>query len=208
MTHSAERTFKPFIPEEVYAQRARFPQPQPLVVEIGCGVGLHPITFSRRHPDVNMIAIEHTRNKFERLQRRIASHTPQPANLAAINANAISWLAAHGQPASLAAVFLLYPNPWPKSRHSNQRWHHMPFMAFLLSRLVPGGTLTMATNLAWYAAEAEATLRQRFPAAGITLANFTKANAPPHIGEGRSHFERKYLAAGQTCHELTLCWPG
>ncbi len=42
----------------------------PLDIEVGCGVGLHPIQYSLANPDRFLVALEHTREKFEKFHRR------------------------------------------------------------------------------------------------------------------------------------------
>ena len=106
-------------------------------IEIGCGVGLHPITYAKIHPDRNLVALEHTKEKFDKFWGRYENHASLD-NLYPIHGNAISWISAHIKPASVSRYFLLYPNPWPKARHKNRRWAAMPFMAKLHETLAVG----------------------------------------------------------------------
>lgn len=56
-------------------------------------------------------------------------------------------------PAQVEQFFILYPNPEP--HNPAQRWLNMPFFEFLLSRLKPNGTITLASNIPEYIDEAE-----------------------------------------------------
>jgi tRNA G46 methylase TrmB len=78
----------------------------------------------------------------------------------------------------------------------------MPFMARLLETLKRGGTLRLATNLEFYADEAADFGVREW---GLVLEDrraFT--SAAPIEGAPRTHFEKKYLEDGQTCHDLVF----
>jgi len=47
-----------------------------------------------------------------------------------------------------------FPCPWPKRRHSGRRVAGGDFADLIASRLAPGGTFTLATDVDWYALEA------------------------------------------------------
>jgi tRNA (guanine-N7-)-methyltransferase len=60
--------------------------------------------------------------------------------------------------ASLAAIHVFFPDPWPKKRHHKRRLIKPAFAHELALRLVPGGYLHVATDWAPYALEILATL--------------------------------------------------
>ncbi len=43
----------------------------PLDIEIGCGVGMHPLLYASAHPERFLIAIEKTREKFGKFAKKI-----------------------------------------------------------------------------------------------------------------------------------------
>jgi tRNA (guanine-N7-)-methyltransferase len=175
---------------------------QPLDIEIGCGVGWHPIQYAEQNTDRNLIAIEHTRAKFERFQSRVQRH-PELTNLLPVHADAIRWVA-HNIPASkIDRYFLLYPNPEPKA--PNRRWLRSPFMHYLLETLKPGGELVLATNEIWYMEEAcnwaENAWNLGRPKVRELSLKELKTFSP------RTHFEKKYLEREQTCFDVTWVKP-
>ena len=168
-------------------------------IEIGCGVGLHPVEYAKKHPERSLIAIEHTREKFEKFTRRIASGEPLP-NLTPVHANAISWIS-HLVPNNyVSRYFILYPNPYPKTRDLGKRWHAMPFMQHLLDTLKPGGTITLATNCGFYADEARVHFQECW---GLKL-DAVKELGSSHLEGARTHFERKYLERKEKCLDLVF----
>jgi tRNA (guanine-N7-)-methyltransferase len=54
--------------------------------------------------------------------------------------------------ASLSRIFILFPDPWPKSRHHKRRLIQTQTVAELARVLKPGGRLRFATDWADYAA--------------------------------------------------------
>ncbi len=173
----------------------------PLDIEIGCGVGWHPIVYAKNNPDRLLIAIEHTRDKFERFQSRLHRHKPLP-NLIAIHADAVAWITHCLGPQQIDRCFILYPNPIPKA--PNKRWLRMPFFRKLVEHMKPLGEMTLATNEVEYYKEA----LEYAASWNLNIYKnflFTK-NTPPQGGP-RTHFEKKYLARGQTCYEIVMQSP-
>ena len=189
-----------FRPEHVPQPRnlAPFALPTgPLDVEIGCGVGLHPLNWARQNPHRTVVALEHTHTRFGAFSQTLALDGTPP-NLNAIQANAIGWIT-HALPLTpcVDRYFILYPNPNPKSRAG--RWALMPFFGRLMTTLKPGGTITMATNLPWYADEAAEAMALAWGLT-VTRRDFTAADSP--VGAGRTHFERKFLEREERCFEV------
>lgn len=168
-------------------------------LEMGSGAGLHSLTYCLAHPERNLVSIERTSEKFKKLARRIEKYGDLP-NLFALRADAQWWVTKNVAVGSLRNVFILYPNPYPKTSQANQRWARSPFMGRLLQCLRPGGRLVIATNLLAYHSEAVDYLSRYWKLE-------VRHRSLPTDFQGRTHFEKKYLAAGQTCFETTAIKP-
>ena len=191
------RPFRPDrVPAPVNGVDFRYPQ-QPLDIEIGCGVGLHPIQYAQAYPERYLVAIEQTREKFAKFQRRFAHH--DLSNLLPVHANAIAWVTHALREQSVERFFFLYPNPNPKASDLNKRWHAMPFMSQVIACLKPNGQIHMATNVEAYALEARAYFEQIWKLATVRFARIRAGDITP-----RTHFETKYLARGQTCFDMVF----
>jgi tRNA (guanine-N7-)-methyltransferase len=169
-----------------------------LDIEIGCGVGWHPIQYARGNPDRYLVAIEHTREKFEKFKNRVSKNDVLE-NLLPVHANAIAWITHSLPPESVSKILILYPNPERKA--SNKRWIRMPFMAKLIEILKPDGKIIFATNESFYRDE----IVKFAPTLGLKITEekkLGKADKP------RTHFEKKYLARGETCFDLVLVKSG
>ena len=110
-----EVALRPFRPDRVPLPKCDVDFPDAgmeVDLEIGCGVGFHPIQRALNEPARQLIAIEHTKTRFSKLQGRLEGH-PHIQNVIPVFDDAVSWVT-HRVPAqSIGNVFLLYPNPYP-----------------------------------------------------------------------------------------------
>ena len=86
-----------------------------LDVEVGCGVGYHPIRYARANPDRFLIAIEHTHTRFEKFERRLAHHE-KLQNLLAVHADAVEWITHSLPEESVDRYYFLIPQSLAKKR--------------------------------------------------------------------------------------------
>ena len=169
----------------------------PVDLEIGCGVGWHPIDYAQRNPDRFLIAIERTSTKFAKFNRRYLNH-PECSNLLPIHADVVPWVTHCLPENTISRFFILYPNSYPKN--PSARFFKMPFFAELLRRGREDCSLELATNEKFYYEEALDLSVQQW---GLEVASskvLTRENFP----KPRTHFEKKYLERGEICYDLTL----
>jgi tRNA G46 methylase TrmB len=176
---------------------ASFTDGSPLDLEIGCGVGWHPIRYAQRNPQRRLIAIEHTREKFESFHGRYEKHALD--NLLPIHADAIRWVTHAIKPESLDRAFLLYPNPEPGN--PSKRWLRAPFFHRLLETMKPGATIQLATNIESYFKEA---LEYGTEYWKLKIVEQRILTQPIPEDIPRTHFEKKYLERGETCFDVTF----
>lgn len=165
-------------------------------LELGAGAGLHAIRHAQGNPDRVLVAIERT-TKAERMHSRRIAHNDL-INLFTLRADAIHWVASEVPAHSIDQCFILYPNPYPKSRNKNLRWHNMPFMGFLKSRLKPNGKIITATNESYYAEEAKRVMTATWGFKLLDQRQILMTERP------RTHFEKKYLARNEACWNLVF----
>lgn len=167
-----------------------------LNIEIGCGVGLHPIRFAAQNPDQRILAIERTSEKFDKFLGRLQNHKLN--NIFAAHAEAAELLPLILSPKSVDRFFILYPNPYPKNSQKNLRWAFSPFFDFIYSSLKPRGEIQFATNLDFYREELEKRIPMMYQF--DTVNSFKISKETP----ARTHFEKKYQARGQDCFHISL----
>ena len=98
-----------------------------LLLDSGCGTGDSTINIAKSHPDCLVIGIDKSSKRLNQAQEKIKSE-----NVRFITANLVEfWIGLKLVNASIAANFILYPNPWPKQKHLRKRWHAHPVMPLL-----------------------------------------------------------------------------
>lgn len=165
-----------------------------LVIEIGCGKGHWIINEARQNPTQNFIGIEKTLNKSSVLLQQAAQE--DLPNLFVIRAEAIQFIHHMIPDNSVAAFYILFPNPTPKLRQSNQRFIVGSAFHVLNQKLKLNGTIHLASNIKDYIEEAESFL--------MNVWNFSKATIQinSHTQNPRTAFERKYIASGESIFDL------
>lgn len=132
-------------------QRSLFPDfstlfgnDHPVYVEYCSGNGEWVIAKAQENPEINWVAVE---LKFERV-RKIHSkgHNLGLENLMIISGEALTFSREYLSDASIDAVFVNFPDPWPKDRHAKHRLIQAPFTSELKRTLKGKGTVTLVTD--------------------------------------------------------------
>lgn len=165
----------------------------PLVLEIGCGHGAAAIAYAEAHPDHDLIAVDVHVPGLARMMA--AADQVGVDNLWVHQGDAIEFVEDSIAPSSLSAVHLFFPDPWPKKRHEKRRFVQQRTLSLLRDRLVPGGTLRIATDHAQYAQWA---LDQLAEHGGFDV---TTGERPPW--RPTDGFEDKGRRAGRDITEIT-----
>ena len=122
----------------------------PLWLEIGFGGGEHAIAQVRVHPEATLIACEVFENGICSLLSALVpegdeAEAPLPPNLRLWTDDARVLLRTLPA-ASLDRLFLLFPDPWPKTRHAKRRFVHPATLALLARVLKPGAEWRVASD--------------------------------------------------------------
>jgi tRNA (guanine-N7-)-methyltransferase len=128
---------------------AAFGRVAPTVLEIGFGMGETTAAMAAAQPERNFLGVEVHTPGVGALLKRI--DVDRLHNVRIIQHDAIEVLAHMLRPASLVAVHLFFPDPWPKKRHHKRRILNAAFLGQVTRVLVPGGTFHMATDWQPYA---------------------------------------------------------
>ena len=117
--------------------------------EVGFGGGEHLATQAERHPHTLIIGCEPFLNGVASALRHIDERKLENVRLHAGDARDVL----NGLPdASLNRVFILFPDPWPKTRHHKRRFVQTETVADLARVLKQGGRLRFVTDWKDYAA--------------------------------------------------------
>jgi tRNA (guanine-N7-)-methyltransferase len=130
---------------------ALFGNTNPVTLEIGFGNGDSLATMAEREPERNWLGIEVHRPGVGHLLLEIERR--QLNNVRIIRHDAIEILTQGISPASLAAVQLFFPDPWPKRRHHKRRILNAALIEMLARVIHSGGMFHAATDWESYAIE-------------------------------------------------------
>jgi tRNA (guanine-N7-)-methyltransferase len=118
-----------------------------VVLEIGFGGGEHLVHRASTEPRTGRIGVEPFVNGMAKAASAIAAQ--DLANIRLFDRDAaelLDWL----PPASLAAIDLLYPDPWPKFRHWKRRFVSEKNLSRFARVLRPGGQFRFASDIESY----------------------------------------------------------
>jgi tRNA (guanine-N7-)-methyltransferase len=136
------------VPEADFDPRALMPGAAEVWLEIGFGGGEHLAGRAAARPDVLCLGAEPFLNGVASALRHIEERGLDNVRLHAGDARD---LMARLPKASLGALFVLFPDPWPKTRHHKRRLVGPEFIAGAARVLKPGGRLLFATDWEDYA---------------------------------------------------------
>ena len=172
-----------------------FNNTNPVIMEIGFGMGHATSIIAENNPDINYIGSEVHVPGVGRLLGDIK--TKQLKNLYIIEHDALEILETMIPDNSLAGFHIFFPDPWPKKKHHKRRMLQRPRTDLLAKKLAPGGYLYFATDWQEYA---ESALEELKMTEG--LANKYEGYAPHQEWRPRTKFEQKGLDAGRDIYEL------
>jgi tRNA (guanine-N7-)-methyltransferase len=101
-------------------------------------------------------------------------------------------------PASVAELWIFFPDPWHKSRHVKRRLVTPAFADVAARALAAGGTLRLATDWEDYALQ----MREVLDAAPAFARAFAGEWAERFDGRALTAFERKGARAGRAIRDL------
>lgn len=121
----------------------------PIVLEIGCGMGETTAKIALQNPNVNYIGVEVFTSGVGALLKRIDEY--QLTNLRVMQHDAVEIVRDMIAPETLSGIHIYFPDPWHKARHHKRRLIQSPFVHELALRLKPNGYIHCATDWENYA---------------------------------------------------------
>ncbi|WP_281799019.1 tRNA (guanosine(46)-N(7))-methyltransferase TrmB [Komagataeibacter rhaeticus] len=170
-------------------------QPAQIWLEVGFGGGEHSLAQNEANPDVGYIACEVFENGLCSLLSRVVPEggediAPVPEMLRIWDEDARILL--RGLPdASIDRLFLMFPDPWPKSRHAKRRFVHPETVKMAARILRPGATWRVASDDPTYQAWVEEVMGAQDLFKTAPPATVRPEGWPP------TRYEAKAFAAGR-----------
>ncbi|NMM41164.1 tRNA (guanine(46)-N(7))-methyltransferase TrmB [Pseudoalteromonas arctica] len=163
----------------------------PLILDSCCGVGESTANLAKRHSNALVIGIDKSSHRLDKHDIEYKQTDSGQYILVQADLNDF-WrlaVAANWQPTH---HYLLYPNPWPKAKHIQRRWHGAAIFPFIVKL---GGLLEVRSNWDIYVKEFAQALKLAGQSCEVEQYGSDIAITP---------FERKYWASGQQSHRLVI----
>ncbi len=125
------------------------------VWEVGCGHGHFLTAYAQAHPDVSCVGIDIELDRIERAERKQAR--AQLPNLRFLRAEARDFIDAMPTGARFSAIYMLFPDPWPKRRHHKHRLLNSRFLQAVGRRAGQGTRFYFRTDHEAYFTDAKST---------------------------------------------------
>ncbi|TFV83699.1 tRNA (guanosine(46)-N7)-methyltransferase TrmB [Microbacterium sp. dk485] len=168
----------------------------PLVVEIGSGQGHAIVHAATEHPDTDFLAVEVFKAGLARTM--LDADRAGARNLRLVEANAPEVLEHLLPAASADEVWVFFPDPWHKNKHTKRRLIDAEFAPVAARALKPGGMLRLATDWEDYARQ----MRTVLDASSLFERAFEGDWAERFDGRVLTAFERKGARAGRAIRDL------
>ncbi|HEX7605498.1 MAG TPA: tRNA (guanosine(46)-N7)-methyltransferase TrmB [Usitatibacter sp.] len=168
-----------------------------VIAEVGFGMGETTASIAAQNPANDYLAIEVHSPGVGSLLRQIDAGGL--ANIRIVQHDAVEVMRDMVPAASLAAIHVFFPDPWPKKRHHKRRLLQPAFVELAASRLAAGGLLHVATDWQEYAQEVLAVLR-----ATPGLENTAEGFADRPAWRPETKFERRGLKLGHAVWDLVF----
>lgn len=204
-----------------------------VILDSGCGKGLSTISLAAKYPNIPIIGIDkslhrlsHNRLYRDAIEEDIVNYDDHESNKAIVGDAQVTqkvddqsnvlfvraelsdfWLLVSQSDWIIHSHYLLYPNPYPKSKHLARRWHCHPSFPFILAL---SGTLIVRSNWETYCQEMflalNAIIKEKALSNLPAVINSVCEYYPTLDGVNKymTHFERKYILAGVKVYELKV----
>lgn len=171
---------------------------KPVWLEIGFGSGEHLVHQAASNPEVEIIGCEPFINGVATLLGKIRR---AGVDNIAVHPDDVRHLFDVLPDGSIDKAFLLYPDPWPKSRHHRRRFVTQEHLVPLAKSLKQGAEFRVATDIKDYVRQA----MEEIPQAGFEW----QAEHPDDWRNSwddwlSTRYEQKALREGRTPHYLTF----
>ena len=105
---------------------SKFPNNNPLYLEIGCGKGFFIANLASKHENINYIAVDMIEAMLGLSKRNIeeAYKDKKIDNILLIRANAERIFEVFGEKDKVDRIYINFCNPWPKGKHKKRRLTH------------------------------------------------------------------------------------
>lgn len=166
-----------------------FGNKNPVHLEYCSGNGEWIINRARENPGMNWIAVELKFNRVQKIYYQMLNYKIE--NLLIVAGEGLTFSREYLADSSIDAVYVNFPDPWPKSRHAKHRLIQESFVNELRRTVKQEGKVTIVTDDAPYKEQVTQEM------AGW------KEVEDQHVNYGSSFFERLWVSLDRNIYHLS-----
>lgn len=177
-----------------------FQNDHPLVLELGCGKGEYTVALSKQYPEKNFLGIDIKSNRMWRGALTVKEEGITNAGFIRMIINNVAAVFDEGE---VDEIWITFPDPFPKDRHTKHRLTSPGFIKLYKQILKPGGTVNFKTDdspLFEYTLEVLQELG--IQALDVNRDVHGNSDSHPHLRDIRTYYENKFSAQGRKINYL------
>ncbi len=166
-----------------------------IILDSCCGVGQSTRLLAKQNPDALVIGVDKSAHRINRnvdeVERDDGQGRVENYRLVRADLNDFYRLVVAAK-WPISKHYILYPNPWPKAKHLQRRWHGSAVFPQIMA---VGQEIILRSNWLLYLEE--------FQVAADIL-SFKGEITTVHVTQPLTPFEAKFHASGQQCWQLHI----
>ncbi len=166
-----------------------------IILDSCCGVGQSTRLLAKRNPQALVIGVDKSAHRINKNDQELKENTDtqQVDNYLLVRADLNDFYRLVRQANwPVSKHYILYPNPWPKAKHLQRRWHGSAVFPDIIAI---GEQIILRSNWRLYLEEFQFAAGLTEKSGEITLVEDQQPLTP---------FEAKYRASGQPCWQLSI----
>jgi len=176
--------------------REYFGNDHPLILELGCGKAALSFELAQRHPQHNYLGVD---LKMDRMWKPAGDALNAGIDNLAFLCADLREIGEHFSPHEVDALWITFPDPFPKKRQAKHRMIMPPFLQQYRAILKPGGRVYYKTdNLALFHFSLEVFVRQGNIHFHELTFDLHAEEAFPEEWKIETTYEKEFRAMGET----------
>ncbi|MDO6445162.1 methyltransferase domain-containing protein [Colwellia sp. 1_MG-2023] len=196
LTHPSKKPFQAHTLEAFELANSRVLAHQgEVILDSCCGVGQSTRLLAKQNPQALVIGVDKSAHRIERNDEELTATTNTHGidNFMLVRADLNDFYRLVKQAKwPVSQHYILYPNPWPKAKHIQRRWHGSAVFPEIIAI---GKEIVLRSNWRLYLEEFQFSAEISGRSGIISQ---VKDNQP------LTPFEAKYQLSGQVCWQLTI----
>jgi len=169
-----------------------FGNENPVHIEYCTGNGEWVLNKARENPEVNWVAVELKFNRVRKIHSKRSNRGI--GNLFIVCGEAQIFTREYLSQNCVEAIYVNFPDPWPKDRHAKHRLIQTPFMEGIFKAVKPGGKALLVSDAQDYVKQMEEEIGK--------VSGWKRSDSEDQSSYGTSYFERLWLSKGLSIHFL------